>query len=178
MTSRNLLHAQIRKHYITSTCFFVVYLYGVNKVQIRENMCNQRVTHERLSSPLLTPDPPFLWPLLCAPSPSSARNAHKGRATSPFCAPRERYAPLPPPFAPVHARTGHANAGPHGARHPPFAPASPFTRERGAAQEGHAPLLPPPPFARKGAREGMPPFCPRSRANRTRGRGTARDKPP
>src|SRR6266702_4032921 len=123
--------------------------------------------------------PPFLWPLLCAPSPSSARNRHKGRVMPPFCAPQERYTPLPPPFAPVHAQTGHANAGPHGARHPPFAPVSPFTRERGAAQEGvRPPLCPRPRLRAKGRGKVCPPFFPRFRPDRARGGGAAGDNPP
>src|SRR6266702_713013 len=54
--------------------------------------------------------------------------------------------PLPsfcPLFAPpVHAQTD-ANTGPHTTRHPPLRPC-PFTRERGATQEGACPPFSPP----------------------------------
>src|SRR6266702_8992674 len=91
--------------------------------------------------PLLPRDPslPLAPPL--PPLTLLSQKRTQGESDAPLLCPRERYAPLPPPFASVHARTGHANAGPHGARHPPFAPASPFTRERGAAQEGRAPFF-------------------------------------
>jgi len=117
----------------------------------------------------------------CAPSfgpPSDPVHAQTGHADAGQAPPP--FAPAPSPFARalrlVHARTGYANAGPHGTRHTPFAPAPPFMRERTRGRRGTAgqapprpPLLPPPlsapVYARTGHanggahRKGHPPFA-------------------
>jgi len=131
---------------------------------------------------------PRLRPLISAPEPSTETQAQEESDAPPFVPLQPRYrkgckgtrggagkvrplAPFLPPLTREQTRTRDRT----GQGTPPLRP-RPFTRERGAAQEGACPpFRPPPPFARKGGAGryvSPPPFalCPHSRANRTRGR--------
>ncbi len=154
-------------------------------------MCKQRVTRATsLFPPYARPLPSF-GPSFATLTLLSQKRA-QGESDAPFCAPRERYAPLPPllppppicapALRPVHARTGLANAGPHGTRHTPPLPPCPRLCANGEPHRKGArpPLsLPAPVCAQRGRGKGTPsplaPFRPRSRANRTQ---ETRDKPP
>src|SRR6266702_8637029 len=156
----------------------------------------------------MTRDPSLLLAPPLRPLTLLRQKRAQGERDAPLWGPRGRYAPLPPllpPFTreracergtgrdkpppicapalrPVHARTGLANAGPHGTRHTPPLPPCPRLCANGEPHRKGArpPLsLPAPVCTQRGRGNGMPsplaPFRPRSCANRTQ---ETRAKPP
>src|SRR6266702_4119153 len=103
---------------------------GVNKVQIREYMCKQRVTRATSLFPPYDARPlPSFGPSFATLTLLSQKRA-QGESDAPFCAPRERYAPFPP-LLPPFTRERACERGTGRDKPPPIPPPSPtpLTRE-------------------------------------------------